>query len=180
MSAWIKNPPKFVTFTGVDEHTSTLGLQLLSEAYPVEWGVLFSPDRQGKGRYPPLHAVRNIASLPRLRLAAHLCGRYADEFIETGGVADLADLMLAFPRIQVNTARKDVDHARLAAFGREYHAQVILQCRGEFPSSREVTWLFDASGGRAIMPASWPIAPPAILRSWATQAGWAQRSSKMP
>lgn len=50
--------PLFITFTGVDEHTDLRGMIALSAQYPIEWGVLFSPKRQGcETRYPPFHHI---------------------------------------------------------------------------------------------------------------------------
>lgn len=156
MNPLASNLPRFVTFTGVDEHVSQLALQVLSSQYPVEWGVLFSPQRQGTGRYPPLAVVDSLIGRPHLRLAAHLCGDYAQEFIETGTCLPLHDFLPAFHRIQVNTARPDIDTSRLRRLTRDLDAQIILQCRGELPADRNVTWLFDLSGGRGITPAAWP------------------------
>lgn len=155
--------PRLVTFTGVDEHTSLLALQVLSADYPVEWGVLFSPDRQGAGRYPPLDFVRSLlarqaASAAPMRLAAHLCGDYAQQFVETGSCGDLKDILPAFRRIQVNTTRRRLDTANLRCFGASNGSSVILQCRESFPDDDSVTWLFDASGGRGIRPRAWPAA----------------------
>lgn len=96
LTTWRANPPQFVTFTGADAQTSILGMQLLAEQFPVEWGILFSPERQGAGRYPPLEFVHELTERPGLRLAAHLCGGYALEFLDTLDCADLRDLLPAF------------------------------------------------------------------------------------
>jgi hypothetical protein len=151
--------PLHVTFTGADEHTSELGMQVLASDYPIEWGILFSPKRQGAGRYPPLAFVKNLLALRRLRFAAHLCGDYAEEWLDTGGVKALGDVLPYFPRIQINTARPDIDTAKLAAWATEQGRRIILQCRSCFPADGKVTWLFDASGGRGISPAAWPAPP---------------------
>lgn len=156
-----KTLPQLVTFTGVDENTSLLALQVLSADYPVEWGVLFSPDRQGDGRYPPLDFVRSLlerqkaASSP-MCLAAHLCGEYAEQFLDSGTCSGLKDILPAFGRIQVNTTRKLLDTAKLQSFAAANGSTAILQCRDNFPPDDNVTWLFDASGGRGIQPRAWP------------------------
>lgn len=55
--------PEFITFTGVDINSNLDRMVMLSSRYPIEWGVLFSPDRQGKPahrRYPPHSFVELI------------------------------------------------------------------------------------------------------------------------
>ncbi|WP_454909583.1 hypothetical protein [Variovorax gossypii] len=46
------NTPQFTTFTGADDDTCIDEMQALSRDYPVEFGILFSPTRQGSGKYP--------------------------------------------------------------------------------------------------------------------------------
>ena len=70
----------FCTLTGVDESTPIDALIALAEAHPiVEWGILYSPSRQGQsGRYPSYEAIQRILDgLPagaRQRLAARETG----------------------------------------------------------------------------------------------------------
>lgn len=53
--------PDHITFTGFDHSTSIEEMERLSEAYPIEWGVLFSKSRQGKElRYPAANAIRGL------------------------------------------------------------------------------------------------------------------------
>ena len=67
--------PDFITFTGVDGKTDPLALVELSDDYPLEWGVLFSPKRQGaEPRYPRLETVGWMVSELPVRWSAHLCG----------------------------------------------------------------------------------------------------------
>ena len=37
--------PHFLTFTGIDADTDLDRVHDLSRRYPLEWGVLFSPDK---------------------------------------------------------------------------------------------------------------------------------------
>lgn len=150
--------PEFVTFTGVDEATDLLRLKSLQDRYPVEWGVLFSPARQGDGRYP---ALGFVATLPNrgLRLAAHICGRHADSVLDGSECEPVEALpQRTFRRIQVNTARADAEPMEVAAFAAWVGAESgILQCRGDaFPADASVDWLHDTSGGRGTMPTAWP------------------------
>lgn len=155
--------PLFVTFTGVDDSTDIDGMFRLSEQYPIEWGVLFSPKRQGQGRYPsPSFIHRLVDSRMRnghkLNLSAHLCGNDARMVVATG--TSPHDLLLRgnFQRAQINTAELNVDLERIAAWGRALDLIPILQCRGAFPSHAGVQFLFDTSGGRGLLPDAWPAA----------------------
>lgn len=153
-------PPEFVTFTGVDAETDVDRLRSLQARYPVEWGVLFSPARQGEGRYPPIPFVHGLVGRG-LRLAAHLCGRHADAVLDGCECEPVEALPQgAFGRIQVNTSREDAHPMEVSAFASWVGARSgILQCRGaSFPVDRSVDWLFDTSGGRGRMPSAWPAA----------------------
>ncbi len=44
--------PEFITLTGLDDRTDLDAAIALSEKYPIEWGVLFSPSQQGKPNSP--------------------------------------------------------------------------------------------------------------------------------
>jgi hypothetical protein len=147
--------PKSITFTGVDDGTSIDAMRDLSSQYPIEWGVLFSPTRQGiDPRYPSLSTVRKLAE-SGLPLAAHVCGLYAHAV--QGGAWDVEapiDIR-AFQRVQVNHASPDIN--RVSAFGQNWNLPVILQSRslGVFPPDDDVLWLQDASGGRGIPTSAW-------------------------
>lgn len=153
-----KNLPKFITFTGVDEFTPVDGLLDLAGEYPVEFGILFSPSRQGSGRYPPLYSLARLW-MKSLHLSAHICGDYSRELITNGDFPALELLIERnFDRVQVNTADPTVDPDRIWAWANRFGRRAILQTRNPdvFPSSTSVDWLFDASGGRGILPSAWP------------------------
>lgn len=152
--------PAFVTFTGLDAATDVARLRHLQSLYPVEWGVLFSPKRQGHDRYPDLASIRGFAG-QGLRLAAHVCGAGASSILDDGRFDVLESLPHGmFVRIQVNTARKDPETHEASAFARWVGArQAILQCRGSaFPQDATVDWLYDVSGGVGREPTSWAVA----------------------
>lgn len=158
--------PQFITFTGADEHTSIAGMLVLANEYPIEWGVLFSPKRQGAGRYPPLEFVEELTLRPKLKLSAHLCGGYSEAAVYKR-VTPLDPIVLQyFDRVQVNMHNPEFEIVALREWSATLRAQMILQCRGEeFPDVGGAVWLFDASGGRGIEPKAWPKPTPYQLRS---------------
>jgi hypothetical protein len=144
--------PRYITFTGADEHTDIDRMVSLSKRYPIEWGVLFSPKRQGQGRYPPLEFVRRLVQRDGLHLSAHLCG--ADARSALAGHWPLP--FGGFERVQINTADPNIDTAAVGKWASRMGLRAILQCRTEFPRTADVAWLFDQSGGRGIEPGAWP------------------------
>lgn len=161
------NLPKFITFTGAGEQTDIAGMRELSAKYPIEWGVLFSPSRQGTGRYPNLDVVREIREQGKgLRFAAHLCGGHAREVMATGKLLpdsaehELRVFLRDCVRVQINTAAADLRLATVIDWASGEGVRAIFQCRDEFPTrgafSHLVDWLFDASGGRGQEPPAWP------------------------
>lgn len=151
--------PAFITFTGVDEDTDSAGLVQLADDYPVEFGLLFSPKRQGlEPRYPKLETIGWLASELPLRWAAHLCGADAREVIETAQSRHDRLLSFHFQRVQINTADPLVQPSLIGNWAASRNLRAILQCRGRFPCVASVDVLFDASGGRGIVPNDWPKA----------------------
>lgn len=163
------NLPSFITFTGVDEWTDIGRMLELQFQYPVEWGILFSPKRQGSGRYPPISTVAKLHASTRMKLSAHLCGGYSEEIITRYRAAELPHWLRTFlwdscDRAQINTTSTDIDLDMLYDWGYARQVQTILQCRDQFPGPgrRRQVWLFDASGGRGVEPADWPKPPYAL------------------
>lgn len=81
-----------VTLTGVDSQVNPWDLVTLTERFPfVEWGVLFSKDRQGnENRYPHKDWMIGLGKFVRFYreerkvdfpLSAHLCGHYARDAV---------------------------------------------------------------------------------------------------
>jgi hypothetical protein len=155
----VSGKPEFITFTGADYRTDVAGMTMLAAQYPIEWGILFSPSRQGvDGRYPGGEAQSRFA-WSGLRLSAHLCGGYARNIMENGSLGALripVDLGI-FERIQVNHSAPLSD--RINTFRKGWGPRCIAQCRGEFPEDTSVDWLFDQSGGRGAEPESLPGYP---------------------
>lgn len=145
--------PKFITFTGADDYTDADHMVALSAKYPIEWGILFSPSRQGRDpRYPGEDAQSRFL-WSDLRLSAHLCGDHSREIMETGrlrGQNIPVDLGF-FKRIQVNHRAPDVNC--INSFRKGWGPRCIVQCRGlNFPNDTSVDWLHDVSGGTGKQP----------------------------
>jgi hypothetical protein len=159
--------PEFITFTGVDDDTDPAGLVLLADDYPVEFGLLFSPKRQGiEPRYPKLTTIEWLVEELPLRWAAHLCGADARNVVEEGFSQHDA-LLTLFHRAQINTSDPNVRPSQIADWAARRNLRAILQCRDGFPRWTAVDALFDASGGRGIAPKGWPLA------AWTTFCGYA-------
>src|ERR1700677_3370230 len=143
-------PPLFVTLTGADDGVDIARMADLSARYPVEWGVLFAPERQSAGRFPSLEFVAKLIERGGMPLSAHLCGGYAREVISRGACDELAGLFAGnFDRAQINTSERGVEADRVRRFTDAMGMRgAILQCRGDFPDDPRVDWLFDKSGGR--------------------------------
>lgn len=176
------------TLTGVDADTSEHDLFRLSEQHPVaEWGMLYSPKRQGQpGRYPSIdHLFDWLARWPKsVRVAVHLCGDAVRHAIERESVVmELLDLVRArHGRIQLNIRQIDCDcsgpDTRVHpsdAFVREsdlitlfaHHADIPFILQHHAGTERfgraggvpaNYSVLFDASGGRGVPATSWPAA----------------------
>lgn len=155
--------PLFITFTGIDDATDPYAARALAQCYPIEFGILFSPERQGRERrYPSMSTVREYVENWRPATqgyAAHLCGAHSRQLLDTGAT-DLDDswLLPYFARVQVNTASQTLDTAAIRTWAASVNCWPILQCRGPFPNDQNVSWLFDASGGRGLTPGAWPAA----------------------
>lgn len=149
--------PAFITFTGVDDATDATDLVALAEDYPVEFGLLISPKRQGvEPRYPRLTTIKWLLGELPVVFAIHLCGPAAREVVQDGISAEYDDLMPYVDRVQINTADQRVEPHLVGHWAAQRNVRAILQARGEFPKIATVDVLFDASGGRGIVPADWP------------------------
>lgn len=150
--------PAFITFTGVDDATDPTDLVALAEDYPIEFGLLISPRKQSlHPRYPTLTNIEWLISELPLAFAIHLCGAAAREVIELG-TSQHDDLMPFVDRVQINTADHNVHPHLIGVWAAQRNVRAILQARDNFPKIAPVDVLFDASGGRGIMPAEWPHA----------------------
>lgn len=152
--------PSFITFTGLDAWTDLRRVANLSSRYPIEWGVLFSPKRQGVDpRYPDGETLSAIMWMAGIQKAAHLCGDHARSIMQSGECGPIPVDLFYFDRVQVNHASPDplAINAFRDGWGR---FRCIAQSRGsEFPADTSVDWLHDLSGGRGEAGAFWPEHP---------------------
>jgi hypothetical protein len=148
--------PAFITLTGVDHAALLPGMQALSKRFPIEWGVLIDPDREGRPLYPGRSALQSIQA-SNLRLSAHICGPAASSIVK--GHDPQLDLE-GFARVQINHSRNGSDELAIqnsCAFGIRRNIRVALQCQGgAFPIDARVDWLYDVSFGSGKMTAAWP------------------------
>lgn len=152
--------PEFITFTGADAQSSLDDMAALSAQYPIEWGILLSPDRQGNDpRYPDVETISRFV-WSKLTLSAHLCGEYSRRIMGRRSLVDIVPVDLyCFNRIQVNHAEPVTDSIIYFRNGWG-KMRCIAQSRGdEFPKDTSVDWLFDRSGGRGEAPTAWPAHP---------------------
>jgi hypothetical protein len=148
--------PEFVTFTGADDQTDVDAMRELAKVYPVEWGILFNPARQGKDNRFPGEAARTRLVGSGLRLCAHLCGALSRAIMDGRPVEIPVDLAM-FSRVQINHAKPNL--ARVTRF-QNGRPRCIAQTRaGVFPEDAAIDWLFDTSGGRGREPGEWPPYP---------------------
>lgn len=161
--------PAFITFTGLDARTDLTRAFRLAQVYPIEFGVLFSPKRQGlEPRYPDGDTQSSIWWSPLAgngggnlgHIAAHLCGQYGRD-IMTGASPNVPVDLVYCRRVQVNHLEPDprVIGRYVSGWGRRLHG--IAQTRGDSfpPPARRCDWLFDRSGGTGQQPAAWPRHP---------------------
>lgn len=158
--------PEFITFTGVGDDTQIPAMLGLARLYPIEWGVLFSSKRQGREpRYPAWDKIQALAHFASRRnddcltLAAHICGNYSSDIMNTGQVRGVdAVLGRYFRRAQVNHKWPEV--GQVADWALRCGVRAVLQHQSSdyVPTQASVDWLFDASGGRGIAPEDWPMA----------------------
>lgn len=149
--------PSHITFTGLDEATDLEKVVALSKMENCEWGILFSRNRQGiDPRYPSMEVIEKLLDA-ELTFAAHLCGKIAQQVMETSRI----DIDLSkFNRVQVNHIAPSA--AALARFSDNIGLPVIGQWRdsNRFPEIYEgVSWLYDPSGGNGFLPTVWPENP---------------------
>jgi len=167
---------RYVTLTGVDEHTDLQELVQLSAKYPfVEWGVLYSESRAGlEGRYPSLAWIERFARLAQennLNIALHLCGAVVRKLL---GSSDepiswkLVELAQSFGRVQLNMKADLKDVLALRELIRiisrcENRTRVLLQWHdtnavvcSQLLSEPAFEVLVDSSGGRGDERTDWP------------------------
>lgn len=154
--------PKWITFTGIDDVTPVEELIALAAVYPCEFGILYGTNRGGRYAYPG--TIREIVDRGKtLRFSAHLCGKAVTEVYD-GKVPDLVVPASRFARFQLNAKKAPPpvnpkpEHIGFAlTLVDKIGIPAIIQC-GAFPLDpvKNVSWLFDRSGGQGLSPKEWP------------------------
>lgn len=152
--------PSFITITGLDEFTDMERVSDLSQEFNVEWGVLFSRNKQGKDiRYPSFDVIEKFLkyNVGTFGLAAHLCGEYTQHIMEEIIMFSFEEtnLLFEFDAWQINHTNPDIK-----VLNRLYNSfgatkSIIAQWRDEtkFPLDwGNIFPLFDISGGKGISP----------------------------
>ena len=142
--------PRLVTFTGFDDRTPISNMMLLSDRFPVEWGVLVSKTNRD-ARFPSEQAIKEL-SRAGLRLSCHLCGQAAYDYQTRNQMLPRYLEDRWFSRIQVNG-----DWINLLPRS----GGTIYQSRDEtgWPEYDAVDYLFDQSGGRGQVSEVFPPCP---------------------
>lgn len=103
-----------ITFTGADETVNPIELIKLSKEYPfIEWGILFSINKQGnEKRYPSIEWISEFFQLIEqeragnsINLSAHLCGQYVKDLMVGSNtwLETFENTLPYFSRIQINS-----------------------------------------------------------------------------
>ena len=154
-----------ITITGADDHTDINDMIRISKQFPlVEWGILFSKNRQGTQRYPSYEWVRKLREvLPDypLNLSAHLCGNWTKDIFQGkfSWIVEETGYLMMFQRLQLNfnCQANPYNLAKFVSLIQKYpDYQFILQenksnelFNREVRSELEnIAFLYDSSGGR--------------------------------
>lgn len=176
-----------ITLTGVDERTNLVALEALSERYPlVEWGILYSPKRQGQGgRYPSVALIERILAThaPASRLALHICGSGVQNLLDAApceiGLVRAVEARGGRVQLNFNQTADGLNLDAMAALLDRFqtvpfitqhnHGNSAVWTRLSAHTNHRV--LFDASGGRGVEPESWPVPIPNVLCGYAGGLG---------
>lgn len=167
-------PINKVTITGADNSIRPEELLPLSEQYPfVEWAILVSNTKADNPRYPTRSWIDELANLGKshnLQLAGHICGEWVRDLVihrKPTVFEERPEFLEYFPRIQLNfspyhAAQLFLD--LLKPYKNQFIFQVGSKGKGEkvallnlgLSMGLDLAVLFDRSGGKGILPTSWP------------------------
>lgn len=151
-----------VTLTGADSKTNYVDLLNLQEQYPfVEWGILFSKNKEGQQRYPTQEHIKK-QFIGDLELSAHFCGWWSKEVLENQNFSLITGLAEQFKRVQLNYNFKKSKRWNLVSllrYAERYNERNIVlqynQSNSEAIDKFQVNglpdnihFLYDGSGGR--------------------------------
>lgn len=188
-----RSPAFFCTLTGADDHTQQADLWHLAKQFRpglVEWGILYSANNQGEGRYPSFEWIEQLTEMvgrgdaPRFSL--HVCGRAVQQFLDgTGHVTEVAK---AFPRVQVNFRAREYPLESIKAMMLRNADKTIIT---QHNFANAALWrdlrdfgnhaiLFDQSGGRGMSPAAWPAPIEGVRSGYAGGLGLNNLATELP
>jgi len=164
-----------VTITGADDSVKPEALLELTRQNPfVEWGLLLSFKGQDSPRFPSSKWIERFVPIaranPTMRVALHVCGRWATEMYQGQQPIKerFPELWAIAKRVQLNTHGERllpvIHYAGLSSPPQIGDKQVIVQMDevndGVLADLRQagmnVAALFDTSGGTGSLPATWP------------------------
>lgn len=165
-----------VTITGADDNSKYYELYEISQRYPfVEWGILVSRSREDSPRFPSREWIKDFSqfsSRQRMFTSMHVCGHWTRQIlVGTLDWTDLPDIVRTAQRVQMNTHSlphvvKDEMITCLLKNNETYvgeDREFIFQWDDlnkniatlAQPHIRNVSMLFDLSGGAGIVPKNW-------------------------
>ena len=184
---------KYCTLTGVDDEVDLDHLIEISNIFPfVEWGILYSPTRQGSGRYPSIVNINKfLKHIPNdINIALHICGQGIDDLLhDEYTITNIVSRMLlrGNTRMQLNfnNTKNPVDMKLLCEYHRQYEdipaftdIAIITQVNNANHGVHEMLngfanhqVLFDSSGGRGNSPKNWPNLIPNVPCGYAGGLG---------
>jgi len=173
------------TLTGADDTTNIDSLWEISREFPmVEWGILYSINNRGTGRYPGEDWLNRLlaridAGGPTPNFALHVCGRAVADFF--AGAGPVTDVARRFGRVQVNFRYDQLDFYAIRAMLRR-QAEAGQTVITQHNRANQELWaamrgepnhvvLFDSSGGRGIVRPEWPAPLPGVSCGYAGGLG---------
>ena len=153
-----------VTLTGADDLVAPHELRDLSKQHGmVEWGILYDRAQEGGERFPTTTWInRFLKECPQSRRSLHLCNEAVHAFV--AGDKEVVSLAAKFNRVQLNLfqQRSPVEADALEAAIRAFNRPVLLPYNGQNDALIEelqapnLQIIFDKSGGRGVLPGTWP------------------------
>lgn len=167
---------KLITMTGADNSIRPEELLPLSEKFPrVEWGILLSDSKLGDLRFPSFEWLNELEAIQsslddahKLNLSGHICQQWCRDIFQAkkmtfAGV--FPKLWNMFQRIQLNFSPYEVGMDFVELLKNFPEKQFIFQVGKKnrdalfahaVKEKINVACLFDRSGGKGVVPASWP------------------------
>lgn len=102
---------RMLTFTGVDNQTTTLALNHLAHSYEnIEFGILVSQNNTGSdevNRFPNFETIDKVLNAGLPNVSCHICGGLARHYVHTGDFSEIRDFLgqervAKFSRLQLN------------------------------------------------------------------------------